>query len=165
MYRGFLCIALLSLALPANAAWQVVNGLGVDSHRKARVARIENADGYILEIYRKDNTVRSRFRLRNGFAELAPHMCPTYQVDTRQPVNESVDDKACTTSGRWAEFVLGYVKGHTVKSLALHRLINGESVTYRFALAHGGYRQTKFSLKGSSHAIREALLHLRIEAH
>lgn len=164
MYRALLCFALTLAALPARAAWQIVNVADGGSHERIRAARIENPDGYSLEVYRdRDGTVRSRFSLRNGFAELAPHMCPTFQIDSREPVNESIGDKACRTGERWAEFVLGYVKGGSVTSLVLHRLMNGETVTYRFALARGGYRQTSFSLKGSNHAIVEALGGLRIE--
>lgn len=163
MYRALLCITLLLPALPANAAWQVVNGLSLDARHKVRAARIQNSDGYRLEVYRgADGSIRSRFLLRKGFEQFAPRSCPTFQVDGRKPVNASIDDQACTTDKRWAEFVLGYVKGRWVNSSTLYGLMSGNTVTYRFALAHGGYRQTRFSLKGSNHAIHEALNGLRV---
>ena len=124
-----------------------------------RIAHIVNAAGHRLEIY-KDNVaaIRSRFSLKPGLDRLAARSCPTYQIDAGQPDNRSGNGAPCLNQAVWSEYILGYVGAdERVASAQLNDLVNGNAITFRYRLEHGGYEATRFSLAGSKGAIREAL--------
>lgn len=149
---------LLVLPLSASAAWNVTKRSNPDTNAVTTTATTTNADGYTLEIYRDSiGAVRSRFTLRNGLLSLAEHNCPTYQVDKAVPVDRSANDTPCISNTHWAEFVLGYVKSNAIDSPRLLALMNGITITYRFHLAEGGYRETSFSLSGSKRSVLAAI--------
>lgn len=150
----------LSLIYPLAtlADWSVVKQHDADSGADTIIARSTNDQGYTMEIYRDGvGAVRSRFTLRDGLISLAGHDCPTYQVDKAVPVNRSINDAPCISNSHWAEFVLGYVKDSSVDSQRLLALMNGITITYRFHLADGDYRETSFSLTGSKRSTLAAL--------
>lgn len=150
----------LSLGLPyyAQADWSVLKHRPEGATTDTVMAHSKNTNGYILEIYRDSvGAVRSRFTLSDGLTMLAERSCPTFQIDRGVPVNRSINEAACLSTERWAEFVLGYVAGSRVISPRLLALMNGNSIAFRFRLAAGDYRETQFSLLGSKRSMTEAL--------
>ena len=159
MYKFIsLCVLLWLPALPVMAEWNIVTHTNIDNNFQTAVAHTENNDGYSLEIYRDGNgAVRSRFSMSNNLNRLDGKMCPTYQVDSRPAQNRSVNDAACIAHQKWSEFVLGYIIDNKVTSTLLHTIMNGNKITYRFALGTHGYAETSFSLIGSKRTLTEAL--------
>ena len=152
-------IILFAILFPPsiNALWETVTYTNIDTDVQTKVARIENEDGYSLEIYRDaSDAVRSRLNM-NNINRLKEKNCPTYQVDNRAVQNRSINDAPCLSHRQWAEFVLGYVTDNRITSSGLHDLINGNQITYRFILENSGYSATSFSLGGSKQALVDAL--------
>ncbi len=153
-------IILMICCLPvfAQADWQVMSHTDTDSGLQTRVAMIENADHYKLEIYRDtNNAIRLRFNIRDSYDVLASKRCPSYQVDERELSNRSINDAPCISQPRWAEYVMGYIDNQKVISVPLHNLMNGKVVYYRFLLKNGSYGETTFSLAGSKRILNTAL--------
>lgn len=156
--RPFLsAVLLLTAAHAANAEWRVVNHRE-DSGADTTIAATTNVDGYTLEMYRDEvGAIRSRFTLSGGLTKLHESSCPTFQIDRGPAVNRSVNNAPCLASGQWAEFILGYVSNNQVTSPRLLSFLNGNSITFRFRLASGDYRDTEFSLLGSKRSMTAAI--------
>jgi len=149
--------ALMLLPGVVSAQWTVVTHQLSESETQTKIAQTTNSDGYTLEIYRdKGDSIRSRLTLKNGLIALADKTCPTYQIDKGQPRNHSINDAPCISNQQWAEFILGHVKDGKIESSTLHGLMIGIAITYRFILASGDYRETKFSLAGSMRTLQTA---------
>lgn len=141
----------------ALAEWRVINqreASGVET----TIASTTNPDGYTLEMYRDSGgAIRGRFTLTPGLTRLHETSCPTFQIDRGPPVNRSINNVPCLASGQWAEFVLGFVADNQVISPRLLSFLNGNSITFRFRLASGNYRDTMFSLLGSKRSMTAAI--------
>ena len=158
MYRN-LIIGLLLATAPAvaGAEWSIVTLPGTDNTATTAVAHTTSKDGYSLEIYRDaNNVIRSRFSM-NTLDRLDGKTCPTFQVDKRPAQNRSINDAHCLAQSTWVEFVLGYITDDKVTSTAMHNLMNGNNITYRFILEGSGYAETSFSLAGSKRVLLEVL--------
>ncbi len=152
----FLCVLLVK---PANAAeWNIIMHSDMDSNTTTSVAIIENESGYTLEIYKDSvDAVRARFTLAEGLIRFPDNFCPTFQIDSGQPKNRSINDAPCLSDKTWAEFILGYVENEQVSSSTVAGLMNGVGLRFRFLLENGDYRETLFSLRGSKRAMSTAL--------
>lgn len=155
-----LALVFFSCLLPFSAAaeWQIITHTDTNNDSQTQVAYSQNDDGYSLEIYQDSvGAIRSRFSLNTALDMFATRTCPTYQIDTRILDNRSINDAPCLTDLTWSEFVLGYVNNFTVNSEKLNALMNGSTVTFRFMLENGSYKETKFSLAGSKRATLSVL--------
>ncbi len=155
-----LALALLLCLLPITtfAEWKIITHTDTNNDNQTQVAYSQNEDGYSLEIYRDSvGAIRSRFSLNTALDKFALRTCPTYQIDTRIIDNRSINDAPCLTDLTWSEFVLGYVNNYTVNSEKLNALMNGSTVTFRFMLENGSYKETQFSLAGSKRATLSVL--------
>ncbi len=151
MYKtGLLLMFLPSIVM---AQWDVITHTDTNTNTQTQVAYTENEEGYSLEIYRDNvGAIRSRFSLNAALDMFAKRSCPTYQIDSRLIDNRSINDAPCITDLAWSEFVLGYVENNNVTSARLNALMNGSTVTFRFMLENGAYKETQFSLAGSKRA-------------
>ncbi len=142
----------------AHAEWTVITHTDTNSNTETQVAYTQNEEGYSLEIY-KDNVgaIRSRFSLNAALDMLAKRSCPTYQIDSTLIDNRSINDAPCLTDLAWSEFILGYTENRIVSSDKLNALMNGGTITFRFILENGSYKETNFSLSGSKRATLSAL--------
>lgn len=154
---GYLLVAAVLLPATVSAQWTVVTHQVTASEPETKIAQTINPEGYTLEIYRDSgDAIRSRLTLKNGLIALADKTCPTYQIDKGQPRNRSINDAPCISSTQWAEFILGHVKDDKIESSTLHGLMIGINITFRFILANGDYRETRFSLAGSMRTMQTA---------
>ena len=152
MKRARAVLWLSLFCAPAWAQWQIVEP-GKDFPLSAAV---RSTSGDALHIYRDAHgVVRLRFQLRNGFDSLAA--CPTFQVASEPAEYQSYDGSSCTTGDHWVEFILGRIEGSELRSPALHRLLNGDNVAFRYALKEHGYGETAFDLTGSKRAVTRIL--------
>lgn len=157
--KHFRYIIFIPILFPAftDAAWETVTYTNVDTNIQTRVARIENEEGYSLEIYRDaSDAVRARINMNNN-NRLKEKTCPTYQVDNNNMLNRSINDAPCISQRGWAEFILGYIIDNQINSTQLDNLLNGNRITYRFILENSGYAATSFSLKGSKQTVIDVL--------
>lgn len=151
MYKTGLILLLFPTV--ALAQWDVITHTDTNSNSETQVAYTKNEEGYSLEIYRDNvGAIRSRFSLNAALDMFAKRSCPTYEIDSRLLDNRSINDAPCITDLAWSEFVLGYVENNNVTSGRLNALMNGETITFRFMLDNGAYKETKFSLAGSKRA-------------
>jgi len=160
--RAAICSGLFAVlsALPvmAQADWTVIKTRPDGAVTDTVIAHSQNTDGYILEIYRDSGgAVRSRFTLDSGLTSLTERVCPTFQIDRWPAINKSINGAKCLSTGKWAEFILGYVADKKVISPRLLTFMNGNDITFRFRLAAGDYRETQFSLLGSKRSMTEAI--------
>ncbi|MBL1140987.1 MAG: hypothetical protein HND53_03065 [Proteobacteria bacterium] len=151
-------VFLLLCPVLAHADWSVITHTDTNNNSETQVAYTQNEEGYSLEIY-KDHVgaIRSRFSLSTALDILAKRSCPTYQIDASLLDNRSVNDAPCLTDLAWSEFILGYTENNVVSSEKLNALMNGSTVTFRFMLENGSYKETYFSLSGSKRATLSAL--------
>ena len=149
---GMLLI-LLSTPSISIAQWHIVSHENLSNNEKTRVAFTENKKGYSLEIYKDAvGAVRVRFTLNSKLNLFSENICPTYQVDLTLIKNSSFNDAPCISRSNWSEFILGYITNKNITSLSLDALLNGNVITFRFALDNGNYKETSFSLAGSKRA-------------
>lgn len=150
-------LGLILLLIPSAsmAEWKVVTHTDTDSNTTTQVAYTKNNDGYSLEIYKDSvGAIRSRFSLNTALDTFIKRSCPTYQVDTRLLDNRSINDAPCLTDLGWSEFIMGYITddSNDVASKRLNAIMNGSTITFRFMLENGSYKETQFSLAGSKRA-------------
>jgi len=149
---------LIIFPILTQAEWTVITHTDTNNNSETQVAYTQNEEGFSLEIY-KDNVgaIRSRFSLNDALDMLAKRTCPTYQIDSTLIDNRSINDAPCLTELVWSEFILGYTENKTVTSDKLNALMNGGTITFRFMLENGSYKETNFSLIGSKRATLSAL--------
>ena len=146
-------IMLLSTPLLLMAQWHIVSHENLSNNEKTKVAFTENKNGYSLEIYKDSvGAVRARFTLNSKLNLFSNNICPTYQVDLTLIKNTSFNDAPCISKSNWSEFILGYITNRNITSLSLDALLNGNTVTFRYVLDNGNYKETSFSLAGSKRA-------------
>ena len=144
---------LLSTPLSLIAQWHIVSHENLSNNEKTKVAFTENKNGYSLEIYKDSvGAVRARFTLNSKLNLFSNNICPTYQVDLTLIKNTSFNDAPCISKSNWSEFILGYITNRNITSLSLDALLNGNTVTFRYVLDNGNYKETSFSLAGSKRA-------------
>jgi len=144
---------LLSTPLLLMAQWHIVSHENLSNNEKTKVAFTENKNGYSLEIYKDSvGAVRARFTLNSKLNLFSNNICPTYQVDLTLIKNTSFNDAPCISKSNWSEFILGYITNRNITSLSLDALLNGNTVTFRYVLDNGNYKETSFSLAGSKRA-------------
>lgn len=154
------CLALTLLLTPVSvsAEWKVITHTDTNNNSETQVAYSQNEEGYSLEIYKDSvGAIRTRFSLNSALDTFAKRSCPTYQIDSRMLDNRSINDAPCLTNLAWSEFVLGYISSEIVNSERLNALMNGSTVTFRFMLDNGSYKETQFSLAGSKRATLSVL--------
>ena len=151
------CLSFLT-SLSQAAEWNTITHSDMDSNTTTSVAIIKNDDGYTLEVYKDSvDAVRARFTLAKELISIPVNFCPTFQIDSGQPTNRSVNDAPCLSDKTWAEFILGYIENGQVNSSAIAGIMNGVTLKLRFMLENGDYRETLFSLRGSKRAMSSAL--------
>lgn len=151
--RTIIPAILLLVSASARAQWQIVAN---DKPPPARLAQVVDANGARLQVFRDPaNNVVLRFRLHPGFDQLAG--CPTFQVTGKPPVHQSSDGSPCTNGGTWADYGLGHINKGQLNSLTLHRIMNGETITFRYTLKNHRYGEARFTLDRSKETVIEAI--------
>lgn len=151
-------LTLILCPVLVHAEWDIITHTDTNTNTETQVAYTKNNDGYSLEIYKDSvGAIRSRFNLNTKLDMMAKRSCPTYQIDTRLLDNRSINDAPCLTDLTWSEFIFGYTENNKVVSKKLNALMNGSTITFRFMLENGSYKETKFSLSGSKKATLSAL--------
>lgn len=136
----------------AYAAWQTT----VTGDRA--VASIDGEHGQRLELFvDAQDAIYLRLTLGQGFETFAAASCPTFQIDERQPMHHFDPGPDCTIASKSATFSLGEIVDRGIRSLVVHRLLNGNAVTFRYTVSNGQYREAKFSLSRSKQAMRKLL--------
>lgn len=154
-YRIFLYLILVVAWQPAGAAWRAADAADA-AHE--RLIYETNDTGQRVEIAVDGNdTVVLRLLLGDGFETFVKSNCPTFQIDAREPMHHFDIGPACVVGDKSAAFMLGQITDRKMKSLILHRLMNGNTVSFRYIVNGGQYRETRFSLRNSKQAFRPAL--------
>lgn len=153
--RFFLLACLLLHAQIAAAAWTTRDA---DEPGLNPIAYSLNDSGQRVEILLRDgDTIYLRLVLGEGFETFGETNCPTFQIDKRTPMHHFDVGERCAIGSKQATFTLGQISDRAIKSLILHRLMNGNKVTFRYTVNNGQYRQASFSLRNSKQALRLAL--------
>jgi hypothetical protein len=153
--RLFLLVFSALASQAATAAWST---RAPDESNLDPIAYITNDAGLRAEIFLGDqNAVYLRLVLGEGFETFAATNCPTFQIDKRKPMHHFDIGPRCAMVDKKATFLLGRIADREIKSLILHRFMNGDRVTFRYTVKTGQYRQTSFSLSRSKQALKQAL--------
>lgn len=151
-WLSIVLILLTSVMPAAYAAWQTT----IAGDRA--VASINGEHGRRLELFvDARDTIFLRFTLGQGFETFAATSCPTFQIDERKPMHHFSPGPNCTVSSKDVTFSLGEIVDRGIRSLVVHRLLNGNAVTFRYSVSSGQYREAKFSLSRSKQATRKLL--------
>ena len=153
--------AALLLARPAIAQWRVAQATPAGTDARIDIAIVENDSGHSLRLFNDETqNVRATFTIRGGFDTIDPGVCPTYRVDKREPERVTFEEGRCRILPKQAEFTLG--KTGQGRNRKLHRIMNGDSIIFRYRLGGGNYRETRFTLRGSKYALTTAVEDLEV---
>ncbi len=148
--------AIVLLARPAVAQWRVAQATPAGTDNRIDIAIVENDSGHSLRLFSDEmQNVRATFTIRGGFDTMDPGVCPTYRIDERVPERVTFEEGRCRILSKQAEFTLG--KTGQGRNRKLRRIMNGDSIVFRYRLGGGNYRETKFTLRGSKHALTTAV--------
>lgn len=149
------------LTLPAVAQWRVAQETPAGAEHRIHVALIDNESGHQLRLFNDESqNVRGIFTIRDGFDTIDPGVCPTYRVDEREPRRVTFEDERCRILVKQVEFILE--KTGEVDNRELQRIMNGSNIIFRYRLAGGNYRETRFTLRGSKYALTTAVEDLNL---
>ncbi len=149
------------LAGPAFAQWRVAQETPAGIGKSIDVAIIDNDSGHSLRLFNDETqSVRGIFTIRDGFDTIDPGVCPTYRVDKRKPRRVTFEEGRCRILPKHAEFTLG--KTGQGRNRQLHRIMNGDTIIFRYRLGGGNYRETTFTLRGSKYALVTAVEDLEV---
>jgi len=159
MFRLLMLLAVTTVALPVYALWSVEEQSDEVIGANLPVAVAKGDNGHRLDIYRDtDGAVIGRFYIPGKLSNFSGEHCPTFQVDSKKPVRQSIDEKPCIHELQQVEFTLGYVDDENqLVSIIIHRITNGDTLYFRYQLDDGGYQEASFSLSGSKQAINKAI--------
>lgn len=153
--RLFVLVLFLLSSHGAMSAWSTRDQEELGSNP---LAYATSASGQVAEIFVGDgNTVFLQLILGEGFETFAESKCPTFQIDDRQPMHHFEVGGRCTIADKRVKYRLGQIVDTEITSLILHRLINGNRVTFRYVVKSGQYRQASISLGSSKQALAQAL--------
>ncbi len=157
---GIMFAAVL-LVRPAIAQWRVAQETPAGTDGRIDIAIVENDSGHSLRLFNDETqNVRATFTIRGGFDTMDPGVCPTYRVDKREPERVTFEEGRCRILLKQAEFTLGKIgRGRNHK---LRRIMNGDSIVFRYRLGGGNYRETRFTLRGSKYALTMAVEDLEV---
>jgi hypothetical protein len=160
---GMLFACGMLLAGPAHPQWRVAQETPSGSGKRIDVAIVENDSGHSLRLYNDEaQNVRGLFTIRGGFDIMDPGGCPTYRVDKREPKRVTFEAARCRIVLKQAEFTLG--KSGFGSNRQLRRIMNGNTIVFRYRLGSGNYRETAFTLTGSKYALTTAVEDLEVGA-
>ncbi len=150
------CLQLLATASPAD--WKVVQESTGNEGATRDVAVSENETRHRLEVrVDSDGTVLASFVLPPGLTRFPEGYCPTFQVDSRRPVNLATWPGGCQVFAQQVQFALGMVRDKRVASPVLIQLMNGIVAAVRYRQEYAGYGEATFSLQGSKQALTAAM--------
>ena len=156
MAAGLLLAGGMLLAAPTHAQWRVAEETPLGYGKRVHVAIVENDSGHSLRVYNDETqNVRGLLTIRGGFDTVDPGGCPTYRVDEREPKRVTFEEERCRILPKQVEFTLG--KTGFARNHRLRRIMNGNSLVFRYRLGNGTYRETVFSLAGSKYALTVAV--------
>jgi hypothetical protein len=154
MFLTTIIFFMLTAPTVSIAQWAVATDTKAPNDEPIQVAYTTNSEGYTLEIYMDSNLmIRSRFTLKDGMLKLEDNSCPTFQIDNGMANNKSINGDTCISNLQWAEFIFGNIQNGTINSSILLAFMDGITLTFRFRLENGDYRETKFSLSGSKRSM------------
>ncbi len=158
---AWIIFAAVLLARPAIAQWRVAQATPAGTNNRIHIAIVENDSGHSLRLFSDETqNVRATFTIRGGFDTIDPGVCPTYRVDKREPERVTFEEGRCRILPKQAEFTLG--KTGQGRNRKLHRIMNGDSIIFRYRLGGGNYRETRFTLRGSKYALTTAVEDLEV---
>lgn len=160
--------ALLVLSGPAaSAAWTVETRLDAMTDEEKRSAIVTNDEGHSFSVYRIEpgGAAWANFALSDQVLDqLDSQKAIMYRVDKNDAVNleearglGSLGIRAYEWEPKWINFRIWHGKIDEGLSNSLAEMLTGERLVVRYFLATGGFKDTEFSLVGSSRAIAEAL--------
>ncbi len=158
---AWIIFAAVLLARPAIAQWRVAQATPAGTVDRIDIAIVENDSGHSLRLFNDETqNVRATFTIRGGFDTIDPGVCPTYRVDKREPERVTFEEGRCRILPKQAEFTLG--KTGQGRNRKLNRIMNGDSIIFRYRLGSGNYRETRFTLRGSKYALTTAVEDLEV---
>jgi hypothetical protein len=152
-----LCSALVGSGV-AHAQWRVSEEAPSELEDQVEVAQVVNNEADAMRVFLDaDGLVRAKFTLGAALDKLDARTCPTYLIDDERPQVTAFDAARCRMEPGAVTFTLGRVVGDTVASESLLGLMKGTELRVRFHVEGTGYRQSRFSLRGSKQALNAAI--------
>ena len=142
---------MLGLVASAGAAWRLL-----DDTAPAKAAA-DPADAHQLYIFREQDQVYIELALPGEQPAIEAGACPTFQVHGKAAFTHVEGQGACEPTATGIRLPLAAVRGQSLVSLELHRIMNGSRLDIRYRTGGGRYRQVTFGLSRSKAAIRGAL--------
>lgn len=160
---GLVTVVFVSTAAAAGWAVETERDSMTDQVRKS--ATIRNASGFKLSFYRvADASVWMLFALPTDSADVLGSPLPMYRIDKLKPNNmeESKEQSRLLkkpmfqAEPRWVNERVWHGQGEPTTGI-LRDFMEGQSVTFRYWLFTGGYKETTFDIRGGKSALADAL--------
>ncbi len=152
---GLACLVLALSAVAANVSWKVSSS---PIAKGSPWAVVRSVNGEELALYSdRQNKVHLQFKIAGTFKQFAPGRCPTFQIDTLQPLYHLAVDKDCHLDNKRALIDVGAVRNRVLVSGMVDQLMNGKQIVFRYVTSDGTYHEADFPLTGSALAIGRAL--------
>ncbi len=149
-----------ALSAASASAWEVLSHVDAITDAEVRRARVENAEGHTLTVFRQPSgDVEAIFRLSGRTPDqLSSRQLPIARVDKHQPIDiTALRGKGLAAwEPKWVHFVIGRRESPDKASI-LRTMMDGQRIVVRYFLFTGGYRDTVFSLQGAREAIASAI--------
>lgn len=156
----------ISAAPTFGQTWQVITERDSMTDAVERSARITNASGHQLVVFRAANDeVWMTFRLSDRTADtISPEHLIMYRIDKHEAhdvkdlkvVERLVDRPMLEWQPKWVHFVFWHGKENEIRG-SIDHMMNGKVFLVRYFLSTGGSKETAFSLSGSGSAISRAI--------
>lgn len=149
----------------ADDGWQLRISTDAMTDKEHRVAVTGNAQGHTLSLYRIDSgEVWMNFAISDRSMDLiSGEKLLDYRIDKEEPVRLR-DAQSLRHLGvvmvewepKWVNFLIWHGKESEGRR-GITQLLEGTTFTVRYYLATGGYKDTRFSLKGAGPVIADAI--------
>lgn len=142
----------------AAAAWQTAPAHDDNPALPFGVAFTVNERGHRAEVFKdREGRVYLRFVREQKLPSFSPTSCPTFQIDQRKPMYHYEIGESCTVEDKGITVLLGEIRDSRITSLALHRLMNGGQLAFRYTTRDGTYHESLFKLRNSKQALENVL--------
>ncbi|UTJ05375.1 hypothetical protein [Arcobacter roscoffensis] len=166
--KKVICILVLMTTFSFSAGWYVQKDVDAMTDKVEKMAIVKNNKGHSFMIYKIGEEVWANFALSdNIFDTLDYEKSLIMRIDKNKAtrikqlkgLGEMVYNREFYVwKPKWINFILGKSKDEQMlKTINLKNLMNGSVLKVRYFISTGGYKDTSFTLKGSSKVIKEIL--------
>lgn len=163
-----LFVLVIFATLSFGSSWYVKKDVDVMSDKEEKFAIVKNKLGHSFMVYKIGDEVWANFAVSDSSLDTIDY---ENHLIIRIDKGNATKLKQVANLGKivykrdfyiwkpkWINFILGHsVNDQMLKTINLENLMSGNKLKVRYYLSTGGYKDTTFTLKGSTKALKNAL--------